>query len=271
MYDFHLHTWCSDGNLAPRELLGLVRQQRLTAFAVTDHDTLAGWQALCGEPGLIPGVEVTAADQHQEVHVVALGIRPGDPPFLAFLAEIRARRIRRIEAILDRLPKAVRRGLTINDLRDRRAADAGQSLGRYHLARGLTRLGGVASTREAFSDWIGDAHLTDPALPGYPAVADTCAAIRSAGGVAILAHPGVYRTWPRILELMAQGCDGIEADHPGLDATLAAGITAEGRARRWLMSLGTDLHSLGARAPGQVSLAADLLRPLLDRLGVAVR
>ncbi|MCK4461651.1 MAG: PHP domain-containing protein, partial [candidate division Zixibacteria bacterium] len=62
--DLHLHTSHSDGLSTPSELLEIVRRRKLAAFAVTDHDTLAGFHELRsllgeGDPELVPGLELS--------------------------------------------------------------------------------------------------------------------------------------------------------------------------------------------------------------------
>jgi 3',5'-nucleoside bisphosphate phosphatase len=268
--DFHLHTWCSDGALPPAELLGAVRSARVEWFAVTDHDTLAGWRTLRGTPGLLCGVEATASHGGREIHVVGLGIDGEDPAFESLLQRIRARRIERVAALLERLPADVRRGLTVDQVRDQRPG-AGESVSRSHLARALVRAGGCASTRDAFAFHLGDEHLVDERLPAFMPLAEITAAIHAAGGIAMLAHPGIYRTVDEITRLMAQGCDGLETAHSGLDPTLGAALAAAATQHGWIEGVGSDTHApSSARRPGQVQLPPERLRPLMDRLGIAV-
>ena len=267
--DFHLHTWCSDGHWSPSELLSAVRGAGVDWFVVSDHDTLAGFRRLRGTAGLLPAVEASADHLGREVHVVGLGIDPDHAELNAFLAETRRVRVERITALLARIPEEARGSLTVADLRDDRDPDAGQSLGRAHLARALVRNHGVATMSEAFSRWLGDDHLTDTGLPAFPGLRATAEMLRAAGGVAILAHPGVYHEAALVGELMQQGTlDGIESSHPGLDATLALSIASQAKEYGWLESCGTDLHGPGRRRPGDAKLSDERLAPLLVRLGV---
>ncbi len=208
--DFHLHTHLSDGVPTPRELLAAVRRAKIDAFAVTDHDTLAGWRALAGEPGLIPGVEVTAGLAGREIHIVALGIDPEHQGFAAFLAGIRALRIRRLTQLIARLGDNVRRGLSIDELASEGDARHADSLGRLHLAKALVRRGGVATVADAFNHHLGDDYLVDADLEPYPHPTVAAHAIRAAGGVALLAHPGIYRTRDAVAPLLDLGLDGLE-------------------------------------------------------------
>ena len=266
--DLHLHTHHSDGQLAPRELLAAVHGQQVDRFAVTDHDSLLGWQALKDEPGLIPGVEVTAGFDGREIHIVGLGINPEHLGLLAMLAEIRAIRLRRLEVLIARLPDDVRRGLTLPALREEAFGRASETFGRLHLAKAIIRRGGVATVNDAFAQHLGDEHVSDGTLEAFPTPTTVGETIRSAGGVAILAHPGIYGTFPAIEPLMAQGLDGLEVNHPNLDPSLHATMLGAAKDRGWLMSSGSDLHFMGARRPGFWSLG-ELHLPLLERIGAA--
>lgn len=261
--DFHLHTTASDGDHAPVEMAALAARAGLGRWAVTDHDTLAGWRRLEGSPGLVCGVEATAGAEDREIHIVGLGIDPGHAGLRTLLERTRAIRLERIAALLARLPAGVRRGLDAAAVKPAGA----DSVGRLHLARALARQGGVTGVREAFAMHLADEHTADAGLPPFPPLAEVAAEIRAAGGVAILAHPGAYRAIETASRLAA-GLDGVECAHPGLDPALQRGLLELCAARGLLVSLGSDTHRLSStRRPGGVSLPADLLAPLLARLG----
>lgn len=69
--ELHCHTWHSDGELDPAELVQLARSRGLDFLAVTDHNTTAGQRALenLSDPGLIliRGVESTTFKGHFNV------------------------------------------------------------------------------------------------------------------------------------------------------------------------------------------------------------
>ncbi len=81
--DLHCHSWFSaDGMSTPEELVAAARARGLDGFAITDHNTCAGYHAMVeqgmaradGQPvdGLliIPGIEVSTA----EGHLLCLGV-----------------------------------------------------------------------------------------------------------------------------------------------------------------------------------------------------
>jgi predicted metal-dependent phosphoesterase TrpH len=255
--DFHLHTWASDGAHDPYEMAAAARRSRLAAWAITDHDTLAGWAAVRTAPGLVPGVEITAGDSGREVHVVSLGIDPAHDGLARLLSAIRALRLRRIDALLARMPAEIRRDLTAAQVKPAQA----DAVGRLHLALALVRCGAVARVRDAFTAHLADEHIADPDLPQFPGVGQVAETIRAAGGVAILAHPGGYRDPVLVRHLLGLGLDGFEAGQGDLDAELLAlpGL---------LVSVGSDTHRISSRRrPGSVEVAGALLIPLRERIG----
>jgi len=242
--DFHLHTQRSDGALTSSELRAAVVAAGIQHWSVTDHDTLAAWRELAGSPGLIPGVEITAGHLGREVHVVALGIDPEHAGLTALLTGIRAQRRVRLAALIARLPER-HRHLTPDDCADGQA----ETLGRNHLARVLVAAGAARTISDVFRRWLGDEYTVDSDLPAFPPLAEVVAVIRAAGGVAILAHPGVYGALPLVRELASQ-CDGLEVRAPGLEPTLRDGCEALAKELDLFMSVGSDLHFLGQRKPG---------------------
>lgn len=261
--DFHLHTHLSDGGLSPAELRTAVRRNALRHWAVTDHDTLAGWKVLEGELGLIPGVEVTAELAGHEIHIVGLGVDPQQVGFADFLAAIRALRRERLGRLIASVHETGR--LSVD-----RLSSTADSVTRSHLADALVKLGRAKNIHEVFDTLIGDDQCAALALPAYPTPTEVVTAIHAAGGVAILAHPGIYKTAEAIMLLLdTPGLDGVETCHPKLDPVLASQLQAMAEGRKQLESCGSDTHWLGVREPGRPHLSSDRIFPLLRRLRVA--
>ncbi|MGH9692790.1 MAG: PHP domain-containing protein, partial [Bryobacteraceae bacterium] len=64
--DLHAHTNASDGSLAPVELISIAHKIGLSALAITDHETFAGFEAArsaAGESGLdlLRGIELNTS------------------------------------------------------------------------------------------------------------------------------------------------------------------------------------------------------------------
>jgi 3',5'-nucleoside bisphosphate phosphatase len=251
--------------MAPAEVLHAMRSHSVDYFSLTDHDTTAGCHKLGVTAGLIPGVEITAGFSGREIHIVGLGIDLSNAPLQEFLSSIRALRLRRLTVLINRLPDDVRRGLTLAELHNDPAARYSETLGRLHVAKALVRRGGVPTINDVFTLYLGDEHTCDPELEAFPAIDAVVSAIRNANGIAILAHPGVYKELSYIETLLHHDLDGVEINHPNLDPSLHANLIRIANEKKLFMSSGSDMHFLGKRIPGNWSMG-EMHQRLLERL-----
>ncbi|MHC5068068.1 MAG: hypothetical protein ACYTF0_05725 [Planctomycetota bacterium] len=255
--DLHCHSTKSDGSWPAERVAAEASRRRLSAWALTDHDTLAGYHAVAGAPGLICGVEISTWGDDREVHVVGLGVNPNDTGLTDLLSDIRAARHTRAAIILERVGQL--RGQTLA-APDHWLDDL--PITRSHIAHHLITSGWANNYREVFLDLIGDRQMGELPTPGYPTISAAAAVIHAAGGVAILAHPGIYHDIGRIERLMT-ACDGCEIKHPNLDPALANMLLTMANERGWLMSAGSDFHRDPCRL-GDWRLTRGQARPLLD-------
>jgi predicted metal-dependent phosphoesterase TrpH len=123
-----------------------------------------------------------------------------------------------------------------------------RSPGRPHVGRALVRSGVCSSVDEAFERFL---KKDRPAwVPKFKMSAlEGIDLIHAAGGLAVLAHPGLNRVDPAIPQLAQSGLDGLECFH-----TRHAPSTAEyyvGRATelRLLITGGSDCHGLAKGQP----------------------
>lgn len=247
--DLHTHTTASDGTLTPRELVSLAKETGLAAVAITDHDTVSGLAeglAAGEELGVrvIPGVELSTQLDHREIHILGLGIRPGDPALLELLAQRRQERVRRNDRLLERLAEL---GMPIPPEEVR---PEGGLLTRTHVAEALARHGYAGSPVEALERYL---------IPGKPAwVEKNCPApeqcvrvIHGAGGRAFLAHLDRIDKEDRergialARQALGAGMDGLEARYTTYTPEWEA--VADGLAKELglLRCGGSDFH--GAR------------------------
>ena len=73
--DLHVHTVYSDGSFSPEEVIQRAVQLNLKASAITDHDCIDGISPsieAARETGIevIPGIEISAAIDDTEIHVL---------------------------------------------------------------------------------------------------------------------------------------------------------------------------------------------------------
>jgi predicted metal-dependent phosphoesterase TrpH len=216
--DLHTHTNRSDGTSEPAELVRLAAERGLDAVGVTDHDTTDGLveaEAAGAEHGVevVPGVEFSAEHLGSSVHVLCYWMDPSHEGFQAELTRLRDDRFRRGELMVEKLQAL---GLDVSFERVREIAKGGNIV-RPHVAQAMVEAGVVASEEEAFEKWIADgrpAHVPKHALDPVDAVA----LIRQAGGLCVLAHPGMWGDQTSVpdelIESMAgAGMAGLEVEH----------------------------------------------------------
>lgn len=219
--DLHSHSTASDGTWPPAEVMRRARAAGLDVIALTDHDTLAGHgdarAALPPGLHLLPGMELSCRLQGHSVHMLAYLTDPEHAELASECAAIRSDRLRRAQAMVGRLQEL---GVPVTWEQVTELAQG--TVGRPHIARAMVAAGVIATPAEAFSsDWLapgGRAYVGRYALDPARAVR----LVRAAGGVAVLAHPGVpARGWvvpdDAIAALAGAGLGGLEVDHPDQD------------------------------------------------------
>lgn len=250
MYDLHTHTVCSDGAAAPRQLALFAKEQGLLGFAVTDHDTMRGvGEAVeAGKKAglfVLPGAELSAFDPEtgRKVHILAYCPQPEAlAPLFHRMSEEREQACLRSLALLkSRYP--------IRE-EDARAYAAGGPLFRTHLMRALMERG--------YADRVFGTLYHELFSPGglawsrirYLPMEEAARAVRQAGGVAVLAHPGVYDSFDAAKRLCEKGLlDGIEANYPRRKDGDAEKIAALAEAFSLMQTGGTDFHGFHASPP----------------------
>lgn len=262
MIDLHLHTNASDGLYGPDELLRRARDVGLRIVSVTDHDTMAGVPGAmeaAADCGLhcVAGIEITAVLGARDVHILGYFLDPASIPLRDFLASLRADRIRRARQMAERLA-SVGCPIDIDTVLRDVAADPDRAVARPRIAVELLRAGHVDSLAEAFDRLIGEGR---PAyVPRSGATPrEVVSLIRSAGGVAALAHPGLLRQDDLIPELVDAGMAAIEVYHGDHDEATQARYAAVARQYDLVMTGGSDYHGEGLgrhAALGTISVPA---------------
>ena len=240
LIDLHSHSTCSDGSFAPSRLVEEAVARGVNTLALTDHDTTAGLdeaEEAARDLGLdfVPGVEITCEVASTEVHLLGLGIDRRNPDLLAVCADVQMRRRKRFFEMIEKL-RAHGVPLSSDDVED------GVSLARPYLARMMVQQGKVASYQEAFQRYL------KKGRPGYAEhsripIKRAIEAIQAAGGVAVMAHPGLYKNGDEcVFEAARQGLDGIECYHSDHNHDTAGHYVSLARKLNLLVSGGADFH-----------------------------
>lgn len=217
--DLHTHSSRSDGTFTPSEVVRLAAERGLDVVALTDHDTTDGLEEAVHE-GLrlgvevVPGVELSTEFESTSVHVLCYWMDPANADLQLELRRLRDHRLRRGEQMVERLQAL---GIPVDFERVREIAGEA-TIVRPHIAQAMVEVGAVASEQEAFDLYISDggpAHVGKHALDPLDAVG----LIVQAGGVCVLAHPGMWAAQASVPHeliegMAAAGMRGLEVDHP---------------------------------------------------------
>lgn len=256
-FDLHCHTTFSDGLADPFDVARLAWAAGLDGLAVSDHDTVAHFDQsaqACATFGLawIPAVELSAEvdpppgvdGPPRSVHLLGYWVDADDNPLTRELDRLRTARRDRALAMLDKLNA---HGADI-DAAAVVAAAGPASVGRPHVARAMVAAGVVASTGQAFDEWLGEdrpAYVPKGALDPVRAVE----LIRSAGGAAVLAHPTWGGVGQATLEAMCTaGLAGIESPRAAYDPEGAVTWHRMAAARDLVVTFGSDFHGTAQSA-----------------------
>jgi 3',5'-nucleoside bisphosphate phosphatase len=246
--DLHVHTTASDGLVAPADVVRAALDLGLNVIAITDHDSVAGVpEALAAAEGtpleVLPGVELSVqAPGGVEAHILGFLVDHTSGALATALHGLRNARRERARLMVESLRNG---GHPIDLDRVLRHAGAG-AVGRVHVARALVEGGSVTSVEQAFSDLIGRRgpfYVHKRTLDA----ADALRVIHQAGGVAVLAHPGVSGEGA-LVPLIEAGLDGVEAYHA--EHTPAQRQHFESVAQRFglVTTGGSDFHGPGMRS-----------------------
>jgi len=241
--DLHTHSSVSDGTETPTELVEAAIVGGLSAVALTDHDSTAGWveaadAASATSLTVIPGMELSTNHGPASVHVLAYLFDPADTAILRETALIRDGRMHRAERIVERI--AADYDLTWDDVLAQ--SIEGGTIGRPHIADALVARGHVVDRSAAFESIL---HWRSGYYEKYyaPSPLDGVKLIVAAGGAPVLAHPGTRgRDWvideKHMRTLKNAGLFGVEIFHRD--------NTESGRARLFELAEMFDLAITGS-------------------------
>jgi 3',5'-nucleoside bisphosphate phosphatase len=274
LIDFHTHTSASDGALDPCELVARALASKINLLAITDHDTVAGYEAAAAyhrqHPDgmrLIPGIELSCQWSGTTIHILGLGIDCEHPAMRAALAHMDTARQERGALIASRLAS---RGFP-GALQGASEEAGASQLGRPHFAAWMVRQGHVKDHNQAFEQYLGQGKTGD-VKAFWPELAEVTRWIVASGGAAVIAHPLKYRfTGMKLRRLVADfvvaGGIGIEVLSGYQPPDQIAQLKRLARDFNLEVSAGSDFHGDAPyRSPlGVESAPFDGLRCVWER------
>lgn len=257
--DLHLHSHYSDGTFTPEEIVSRGQKQGLGALSLTDHDTVEGCEMMaseCAKVGIefVVGTELTSEHKDNELHILAYFV---DPKNELLLREIAKFQIVRQDRIREMVAKINALGVPLK-AEDVFALANCKSPGRPHVARTLVRHGQCRTLDEAFERFLKKGRPAWVPKSKMSAL-EAIELIHQAGGLAVLAHPGLNRNDQSIPDLVAAGLDGIECFHTKHPPATSQHYLGLANKYTLLVTGGSDCHGMSKGKPliGTVRLARE--------------
>ena len=238
--DLHTHSDFSDGTCSPEEVARAALKSGASIFALTDHDTTDGVrraEAVCKEHRILftAGVEISTRE-HDHLHFTGYNLDLDNLEFQAFLAQNRENRKNRIRQIIRQLI-----GAGVNITEEDVFKRAPNTVSRAHVADALKANGVVSSRQEGFRRYLVQGQAGYVPSAGVTAV-EAIQYIKRAGGMAVIAHPGIVAEHWDFPAWTEAGLDGIEVFYPAHTVTMKQNLLALARKYGLLATAGSDYH-----------------------------
>ena len=279
--DLHTHSTRSDGLDTPSQLVANAAKAGINVLALTDHDTVSGWdeartKAIELGIGFVPGIEVTSVSDIERfgrtirisVHLLAYLPDPNHEALALVLGDTVATREARARAIVDKLAQElpISWEMVVDHL------DKGATIGRPAIADTLVTMKVVSNRSEAFDYYL----ATDGPFYVSHSTVSTVEAIEligKAGGVSVIAHPlkGVGpNTSPEDLpldhfeEMISRGLSGIEVYHRDVPEAARSWLLDLASKHNMIITGSSDYHGVAGK-PNQLG-ENTTSQEMLDRI-----
>ncbi|MDR2089429.1 MAG: PHP domain-containing protein [Clostridiales Family XIII bacterium] len=244
--DAHVHSTCSDGSCTVWELCEMASASGITHLSFTDHDTTkthapALEAARQNKIALVPGIEISAYDykRNRKVHILGYRYNSAAARIDALCGKTLENRNAHSRWQLARIRES---GIRVEeDAIERLTRDSGVLYKQFIMAaitaspflseeyqtlyRRLFKEGGVAAGDIAYCD-----------------ARAAVRAVKADGGLAVLAHPGMFDSYDLIPELLSDGLDGLELCHPAHTERDLERIRDLAERHRLFVTGGSDYH-----------------------------
>ena len=241
--DLHIHSTFSDGTLSPEDIIKVAKENKVKCIAITDHDCLDSQYAVGlsdDELKIIPGIEISSEIEGMEIHILGYFIDCKNQNLISVVKKLSEERRNRISQIIKKLEEEDIY-IDFEDL----DVELSKSISRSHVANAMVKKGYFESYKSAFISYL----VKDkPAyVKGYKIhYKEAIKAIKDAGGIAILAHPGQIHKGMLVesfvRELKYCGLRGIEVYHPSHSCEEINKFYNMAKKYKLLITGGSDYH-----------------------------
>ena len=275
--DLQCHTTASDGKLTPTELVRLAVKNRLSAIAITDHDSVNGIDEAIktgkGNIEIIPGVEITCDDSgYVDTHILGLFIDHRHKAMKSLLKKSQKYREQQKKGTIKKFQKL---GFKITYSEVRKLAKG--EIGRPHIAKIILKNNPdkVSSFDDVFDKYLAVGKLAYVERINKISVKEAIKAIHAAGGLVFISHPGVYENFnidEFIDYFLKNGGDGIETYYEYKTSRYHTGKKASNaiikkfreivKEKKILETGGSDFHGRPGQVLGKLKVPYSVLESL---------
>lgn len=211
--DLHLHTTASDGATNPLDMIKTVKDAGLSIISLTDHESLQGMDIVANADDaditLIPGVELVTWHNEREIHLLGYMFDTKNQQFRDWIGYLGQRRNDTYMQIAGNMKDL---GFKINQNKLVDTINGGGILGKNHIILTLIEAGYITNKEQAFEILrkyltpSGQAYVNFKINPFFEAVD----LIKEAGGIPVIAHPGLLWDDILVMDLLVSNNVGIE-------------------------------------------------------------
>ncbi len=221
-HDFHVHTYYSDGELSPEEVVREIAEQGVQTLAITDHENIHAWyelKHLSHDIELIPGIELDVLLDGREIHILGIGCQPDHPALTAYLEHIQQVRQKMYKEALNSINKILGEPFMTPEETFPIPHSTWMKPLVFKKLNSHPKFQHIPSEQaySFFKQWLheNEIHIHIP----KPSIHEMIDLIRKTGGEPVLAHPGYYIVHglsiePLLPELKSLGLSGIEVFYP---------------------------------------------------------
>ena len=250
--DLHIHSHHSDGSSSVASIIEYAVRAGMNCIALTDHETMMGVDeavSLGKERGIrvLPGIEITTHDYKRSKPAHLLCYLPYDrSPVEALCDKTLANRLKQKRQMVEKMSA----DYPIKWEDTLRLAENSASVYECHIMSVLSDMGYTNAAIGDLKKQLIDSGGTYYVQSVYPDIYDALDAVRSAGGLAVLAHPGQYNSLELAEELAQAGkLDGIELWHPRNSDEVRISLVDLATRYDLITTGGSDFHGSNAHKP----------------------
>ncbi len=250
--DLHIHTNYSDGVFSPEKVVDAAIEVGLEVIALTDHDNILSYEIAQnhvkklekeGEKTIeiIQGIEINTLYKEQEIHILGYFMNVENSDFVELINTQQQARVKQTKEIITLLNKKEGIHIKYEDIKSQVAQ--GGSIGRPHIAKAITNVGGTVSVMEAYAKYINE---NSPVYVKRKTVSphDAVEIIYDAGGIPVIAHPHDLDNAEKLVkDLMHYGLRGIEAYHRKHSPAIVEYFSSMAEELGLIVTGGSDFHA----------------------------